>query len=80
MTEGGGRLGCAAFASTNSEDVQTLIAGNGPVTLLRMRTTYELRVLIIELTFIRATYAKNLLKIQNCVYIYRILTLVICYV
>ena len=42
----------------------------GPVTLLRMRIMYELRVIIIEFTFVRATYAKKALEnTELCLYL-----------
>ena len=42
---------------------------DGPVTLLRMRATYELRMKIHKIIFIRT---KKTLEIQNCAFTYRI--------
>ena len=56
------------FTTLNRQELVS--TANGPVTLLRMRTTYELRAIIIELTFIRATYAKKPLEnTELCLYL-----------
>ena len=52
-----------------SEGVGVQVHSHGPVTPLRMRETYELRMTIHKLIFIRT---KSPWKRQNCAYTYRI--------